>query len=103
MIRPPCTIWAPPALAIRTSWVTSYPGAPMMKSPSLSLSAVLVVVCNRPETDVPKRLGEVDGELGVLSTNWMPESGFDSAVASENVPVKPASAWNQIRGAGRLT
>ncbi len=41
----------------------------MMKSPMLSRSAVLVVVCSRPETDVPKRLGEVAGESGVVSTN----------------------------------
>ena len=62
----------------------------MMKSANESLSAVMVVSWNRLDTEAPKKLGEVEGELGVVSTNCRPESGADSAVASENVPVKPA-------------
>ena len=45
----------------------------MMKSPMLSVSAVLVVVCSRPDTEAPKWLGDVPaGGLGVESTNWTP-------------------------------
>ena len=62
---------------------------------------MLVVVWSRPETDVPKRLGESAVSSGCVSTNWMPESGVDSAVASENVPFKPGSAGDQVGGAGR--
>ena len=45
------------------------------------------MVCNRPETDDPKRLAAV--ELDVVNTNWRPDSGFDSALESENTPLKP--------------
>ena len=44
----------------------------------------------RLDTEAPKKFGVVEGELGVVNTNWRPESGADSAVDSENgPPVKP--------------
>src|SRR5262245_25380222 len=86
LTNPPSTINPPPAL-IREA-VAEYPGAPTMKSPLRSLSAVTVcdATVSRPETDAPKFGGEVAPTAGVVAWNRMPERGAVSAFDSENVP-----------------